>query len=202
MRKQIIENNDLKKTRKKNQYLQKNKAFVQRLKDLSAAELAILRRCNKNPLEEPRLFSVLGKLGALNNYNHALIGCLFAVYHKAEELPKYLENYNFGKAFRNAYDPKNEKADIRFRAILTASSRDTFTYRFRQAVRLMKSKDEPIDFSELLSDLNNWSNMRKFIQRKWAEGYYQGFHDHGEEANKNLDDETGYDTEEDYDDEN
>jgi CRISPR type I-E-associated protein CasB/Cse2 len=160
---------------KKEKYKAQAGAYIKRLSELSSGDLAILRRCNKNPLEDQRLFSVLGKLGALNNYNFAVIACLFAVFHKAEEQPSFITNYNFGKSFREAYDPENQKQDTRFRAILMADQGDALAYRLRQAVRLIMSKDEQVDFSVLLSNLLNWESPKKWVQRKWAEGYYQGF---------------------------
>jgi CRISPR type I-E-associated protein CasB/Cse2 len=153
------------------------KAFIQRITNLSAGDLAILRRCNQNPLEDQRLFSTLGKLGALNTYEYALVACLYAVYYNADDRPEFLDKYNFGKAFRNAYDPKNEKQDTRFRAILSADKGDALAYRLRQAVRFLKSKGESIDFVKLVSDLFNWEEQSRFVQRKWARGYYEGFSD-------------------------
>ncbi len=155
----------------------KGKTFINRVAKLSAGDLAILRRCNQNPLEDQRLFSTLGKLGALNTYEYAIVACLYAVYHKPDDLPRSIEKYNFGKAFRHAYDPENKKQDTRFRAILSADKGDALAYRLRQAIRLLKSKDEPVDFSVLVSDLYNWEKQDKWVQRKWAQGYYEGFLD-------------------------
>jgi CRISPR type I-E-associated protein CasB/Cse2 len=161
--------------------------FTKRLASLSSGELAILRRCNQNPLEDPRLFSTLGKLGILNSYDHSLVACLYAVYHRPEDIPLELEKYNFGQTFRDAYDPiptekeklskYKSKNDVRFRAILSADKGDALAYRLRQAVRLIRSKNEPIDFDELLKHLLNWEHPSKWVQREWAKGYYQGFID-------------------------
>jgi CRISPR type I-E-associated protein CasB/Cse2 len=157
--------------------INKGKAFIARLAKLSAGDLAILRRCNQNPLEDQRLFSTLGKVGALNIYEYALVACMYAVYHKADDIPRSIEGYNFGKAFRHAYDPDNKKQDTRFRAVLSAGKGDALAYRLRQAIRLIKSKEEAMDFAVLLSDLYNWEKQDKWIQRKWAQGYYEGFLD-------------------------
>ena len=161
--------------------------FTKRLSSLSSGELAILRRCNQNPLEDPRLFSTLGKLGILNSYDHSLVACLYAVYHRPEDIPFELENYNFGKSFRDVYDPiptekeklgkYKPKNDVRFRVILSADKRDALAYRLRQAVRLIRSKNESIDFDELLKHLLSWEHPSKWVQREWAKGYYQGFID-------------------------
>jgi CRISPR type I-E-associated protein CasB/Cse2 len=151
--------------------------FTKRLSSLTNGELAILRRCNQNPLEDPRLFATLGKLGVLESYVHSLIACLYAVYHRAEDKPMEIEKYNFGKIFKDSYDPENQKQDKRFRAILSADKGDALAYRLRQAVRLIRSKNLPIDFDELLKHLLNWEHSSKWVQREWAKGYYQGFID-------------------------
>jgi len=151
--------------------------FTKQLSSLSSGELAILRRCNQNPLEDPRLFSTLGKLGKLNSYDHSLVACLYAVYHRPEDKPIEIEKFNIGNAFRDSYDPENKKQDTRFRAILSADKGDALAYRLRQAVRLIRSKNQPIDFDELLIHLLNWEHSSKWVQREWAKGYYQGFID-------------------------
>ncbi len=152
-----------------------NREFIERLGRLSSADLAVLRRCNRNPLTDERLFSVLGRLGALGSYNHSLIACLYAVYHRAGDTPRFIDWYKFGRAFRNAYDPDDQKQDTRFRAILTADKGDALAFRLRQAVRLLKSREESVDFSVLLGDLYNWDKPDRWVQRKWAEGYYGGY---------------------------
>jgi len=197
--------------KKENIYSEKHRKFIRKISELSSGDLAILRRCNRNPHEDPRLFPVIGKLGVLNSYNHALIACLYAVYHKSYEEPIFEENYNFGKAFRNAYDPVPEnkeqrnkykpKQDTRFRSILTADHGDALTYRLRQAVRLIQSKNEPLDFSILLGDLFNWDNSKKRVQRKWAEGYYSGFASTDDANNADQSDDFDNDEETDEDDE-
>jgi CRISPR type I-E-associated protein CasB/Cse2 len=158
----------------------KGKLFIKRLSELKTGELAILRRCNRNPLEDERLFTVLGKLGILNRYEYALTACLYAVYHKADEKPIFIEYYNFGESFKKSYDPTNDKNDIRFRSILTADKGDALSYRLRQTIRLIRRRDEPIDFSILLGDLYGWERTDKKIQRKWAKGYYKNEHQESE----------------------
>jgi CRISPR type I-E-associated protein CasB/Cse2 len=174
--------------------INKSKAFVQRVSQLTAGDLAILRRCNKNPLEDQRIFSVLGKLGALRIYNYALVACLYAVYHREGENPIFLEKYNFGKAFKAAYDPENKKnQDTRFRAILSANKGDALAYRLRQAIRLVKNKEEPVDFSVLLSNLFNWDKHDRWVQRKWAEGYYEGYHEESSLDNETTENSASFD---------
>lgn len=157
---------------KKKGHGRSNREFIERLAKLSGADLAVLRRCNRNPLTDERLFSVLGRLGILGSYNHSLIACLYAVYHKAEDMPRFIEWFSLGRAFRNAYDPDDQKQDTRFKAILTTEKGDSLAFRLRQAVQIMKSRGEPVDFSVLLRDLYNWEKQDRGVQRKWAEGYY------------------------------
>jgi CRISPR type I-E-associated protein CasB/Cse2 len=178
---------------KKKGHGRSNREFIERLAKLSGADLAVLRRCNRNPLADERLFTVLGKLGILGSYNHSLSACLYAVYHRAGDTPRFIEWFTFGRAFRNAYDPKDQKQDTRFRALLVADKGDALAFRLRQAIQLLKSREEPVDFSILLGDLYNWESPDRRVQRKWAEGYYRGYSD--------VPDETTTQTEEHFDDE-
>lgn len=166
---------------------QSNREFIERLSKLSAADLAVLRRCNRNPLTDQRLFSVLGRLGILGSYNHSLIACLYAAYHRAGDTPRFIEWFTFGRAFRNAYDPDDQKKDTRFKAILTADKGDALAFRLRQAVHLLKSRGEPVDFSILLGNLYNWESQDRRVQRKWAEGYYHGYSETPDDASAQPD---------------
>lgn len=151
---------------------------IDKIAKLGLGDLAKLRRCNKNPLEDVRLFSVLGRLGFVNSYERSLIACLYAAYHNKEENPYYSNSFNFGKAFQEAYNPElKEDKDIRFRALLTANDKEQLSYRLRQAIKLLKSQEIKIDFSVLLKNLYNWNSDKQWVQRKWAEGYYKSVSD-------------------------
>jgi len=151
---------------------------IDKISKLGSGDLAILRRCNKNPLEETKLFPVLGRLGFINSYEKSLVACLYAAYHRKEDNPYYSDSFNFGKAFQEAYNPElKEDKDIRFRALLTASDKEQLSYRLRQAIKLLKSQNIRIDFSILLKNLYNWNGDKQWVQRKWAEGYYKSISD-------------------------
>ncbi|MCT8335190.1 type I-E CRISPR-associated protein Cse2/CasB [Leptospira sp. 85282-16] len=151
---------------------------IDKISKLGSGDMAILRRCNKNPLEDSKLFPVLGRLGFINSYEKSLVVCLYAAYHRKEDNPYYSDSFNFGKAFQEAYNPEQkEDKDIRFRALLTASDKEQLSYRLRQAIKLLKSQNIKIDFSVLLKNLYNWNSDKQWVQRKWAEGYYKSFSD-------------------------
>lgn len=150
------------------------KGVILRVSKLSAGDLAVLRRGQKNPLEDTRLIPVLGKLGFLFSFEKSLIAVLFSVCHKHAEAPWFSDDFNFGDAFQRAYNPdKQENRDIRFRALLSTTDSNSLSFRLRQAVRLVESKGISIDFAILLRDLYSWADERKWIQRKWAQGYYK-----------------------------
>ncbi len=150
-----------------------NQSIIKRISNLSGGDLAILRRCNHNPLESEKLFPVLGKLGFLNSPTNSIIACLYAAYHGQDDLPYFQPKFNFGEAFQKAYNPEHSKdKDIRFRSLLSTTDWDQLAYRLRQAVKLLKSKSVLIDFSILLRDLNSWNSENRWVQREWAKGYY------------------------------
>lgn len=147
---------------------------IERISKLGSGDLAVLRRCNKNPLEDTKVFSVLGRLGFINSYEKSLVACVYAVYHRKEDNPYYSDSFNFGKAFQEAYNPEQkEDKDIRFRALLTSSDKEQLSYRLRQSIKLIKSHNIKIDFSILLKNLYNWNSDKQWVQREWAKGYYK-----------------------------
>lgn len=65
-----------------------------------------------------------------------------------------------------------EALNKRFQALLRAHEDDMDTY-LRQSVSLAKSKDVPVDYEQLLSDLLNWSRHDKHVQYQWAKDYWR-----------------------------
>lgn len=81
---------------------------------------------------------------------------------------------NMGDHFRkisNAFGQENESAERRFRALLNAHF-DSLHYHLRQAVGLAKSKDVPINWSQLYRDIINWSRPERFVQKNWAKAFW------------------------------
>ena len=156
-----------------------HKEFVDRLSKLDSGELAVLRRCSNDYNSNSRAFPVFAKIGALDNNVRSLIAVLYAVFHREGENNNYIEKYNFGKSYYlslkgDGADFKEDdykRRDKRFKTII-ASDFEQLPFRLRQLVKFIKSKDGIIDFSDLMTDLNNWNSDDKWVQRKWVRGFY------------------------------
>lgn len=80
---------------------------------------------------------------------------------------------NLGAAFRQTLDPQGDNTAIerRFTALLAAHPEDLPFY-LRQAVGLLKSKEVPIDWQQLLADLQAWDHPDGYVQRNWARSFW------------------------------
>jgi CRISPR type I-E-associated protein CasB/Cse2 len=163
-----------------------NDFFWQNLQKLRSGELAILRRAGDNPLKDERCFPVLAKLGCLDDRVKALVAGLYAVVYR-EGMPMETTQANIGFSLRHALEKgrgqiKPEENDGRLRALIS-SHRDQLDFRLRQTVRLIDSRNVPIDFKTLLRDLYSWDHEERWVQRSWTRGFY--FTDRFEISEKN-----------------
>ena len=98
-----------------------------------------------------------------------LVAALFALH------PKSAEKGNMGAQMR-ACDPEGKNSDAlerRFTALLAAHPDDLPDY-LRQAVSFLKSKDVPINWNQLIWDLQKWNDEDHRIQKEWARSFWGG----------------------------
>lgn len=98
-----------------------------------------------------------------------LVAALFALH------PKPTEKGNMGTHMR-ACDPDSKNSDAlerRFTALLAAHPDDLPDY-LRQAVSFLKSKDVPINWNQLIWDLQKLNDEDRRIQKKWARSFWGG----------------------------
>jgi CRISPR system Cascade subunit CasB len=111
-------------------------------------------------------------LGADARYKESafyLVAALFALH------PKSTNEGNMGAHLaRTRTESGGEALERRFTALLAAHPDDLPEY-LRQAVSFLKSKDEePVNWNELLRDLQNWGHEDRFVQKKWARAFWGG----------------------------
>ncbi|NLX42971.1 MAG: type I-E CRISPR-associated protein Cse2/CasB [Chloroflexi bacterium] len=96
-----------------------------------------------------------------------LLACLFA-YH-----PTSGGSGNLGEAFRRSPQRGEDTAatERRFAALLAAHPEDLPFY-LRQAVSFLKSREVPVDWGQLLSDLLAWGAPDGFVQKRWARSFW------------------------------
>jgi CRISPR system Cascade subunit CasB len=67
----------------------------------------------------------------------------------------------------------SDALERRFTALLAAHQDDLPDY-LRQAVSFLKSKDIPVNWNQLLRDLQNWGHADHFVQKQWARSFWGG----------------------------
>lgn len=110
-----------------------------------------------------------------------LVAALFALH------PKSTERENMGAHMR-ACDPDGKNSDAlerRFTTLLASHPDDLPDY-LRQVVSFLKSKDIPINWNQLIWDLQKWNNEDRHIQKEWARSFWGGrqFPEQSNDSNK------------------
>ena len=95
-----------------------------------------------------------------------IVGSLFA-YHRQPGGAGTM-----GKAFSLVKD-RNESLEKRFVALLNCH-RDDLPHYLRQAVSLLKAKEIPVDWRQLIRDILNWDRESRSVQQQWAREFWQG----------------------------
>lgn len=80
---------------------------------------------------------------------------------------------DIGAHMARARDPQGDNVAIerRFTALLAAHP-DDLPFYLRQAVSFLRSKEVPVDWNQLLTDIRAWSHPDRYVQRRWARSYW------------------------------
>jgi len=157
-----------------------------------AAALAALRRgLSSPPGTEPAMFPyILPHLTQEEQERHLPTFCLVAslyAYH-----PQTDPQGNLGASLRRAGFDENDaemvapSVERRFISLLRAHP-DDLPGHLRQAISLLKSKDTPVNWRQLLKDLLLLEHDPGRVQREWARGFWGAARD---EADSNEDTKT------------
>ena len=98
-----------------------------------------------------------------------LVAALFA-YHSDEG-----GTGNMGRHFARTRDPQGDSTAIERRfTILLSAHPDDLPFYLRQAISFLKSKDVPVNWHRLLSDVMAWGHpdYRDRVQRNWARAFW------------------------------
>ena len=147
--------------------------FIRYLKSLvekdDRAALAALRRgLGKAPGTEPEMYRYIVPLLPENAYQNQeqvfyLIASLFASH------PVSAGKGNLGAHLAQARGENNADAlERRFTALLSAHPDDLPNY-LRQTISLLKSKDVPVNWNQLLQDLLWWNDRTR---KSWATNFW------------------------------
>ncbi|QDT37592.1 type I-E CRISPR-associated protein Cse2/CasB [Stratiformator vulcanicus] len=109
---------------------------------------------------------------------YALVASLFAMKQGGATSGKHhAKDISIGRALRDTLDDPREAegsgVEKRLVALLN-SDREDLPHRLRQVVSLLKSKDKPFDYHQLLYDLLNWNGQQRRVQTHWARDFWGG----------------------------
>jgi CRISPR system Cascade subunit CasB len=109
------------------------------------------------------------------------IASLFAFWHQGKDKPEST-NGNLGSSLKRLVETEvknngnREDTEKRLEkyliAILNANYEDLPDH-LRRIVSLLKSKDIPLNWAQLLYDIQHWDTDDRWIQHQWAEGFWK-----------------------------
>lgn len=85
-------------------------------------------------------------------------------------LSEYERKTNKNKT-KSKDDNSTTSTEKRFMVLLRATEEELPQY-LKQTIQLLKSQEIPINWLQLLKDIKDWSDDRKFVQRNWAKGFW------------------------------
>jgi CRISPR system Cascade subunit CasB len=153
------------------------------------AALAALRRCLGKPtgavVEAYQYVMPYLPAGATQPEEDAyfLVAALFALHpHHWDQPEEDRRKTNFGASFSLLCQTEgvSESVEKRFVALLDAPP-ETLANHLRQAISLLRSRDIPVNYSQLLRDVQWWGLERRSVQRGWARAFWGGYQG-GEDA--------------------
>ena len=103
-----------------------------------------------------------------------LVAALFAGWHQGRDQVAPHPPANLGESLARlaAQDPNaGLSLELRFTALLK-SHREDLPVHLRQAVSLLRSRDIPVDWTQLLKDVLRWDHEDLAVQRAWARAFW------------------------------
>lgn len=151
---------------------EKIEKFLLNLSTLDAGGKARLKRDAGKPLAEAQSLGLFYRLlpyglSAAQEETFFLIATLYPLADKRDK-------GNFGDSLHSARDPdpkKNKGLDRRVEILLDSDTAQ-LSFRLRQAVRFLKSKQVALNWQQLLEDLLRWNYTNRTVQKQWARAYF------------------------------
>jgi CRISPR system Cascade subunit CasB len=113
-----------------------------------------------------------------------LVGALFAYWHQGKDNLAKDAPANLGESLRWLVDRESsetgnredveKRVEKRLVALLNCH-RDDLPDHLRHTIGLLKSKDIPVNWTQLLWDIQNWQRESRDVQREWARRFWRGF---------------------------
>jgi CRISPR system Cascade subunit CasB len=149
--------------------------FVKHLESLKEdrGALAALRRGLGNPPgQAPEMFPyVIPYLPAeterWREEAYFMIASLYALH------PSSIQKGNLGGHFASlrGSNISDQSLERRFTALLSAH-RDDLSFYLRQAISYLRSKEQPVNWHQLLRDVMSWGHPDRYVQMRWARSFW------------------------------
>lgn len=146
--------------------------YLEGLRENRGALAALRRGLGQTPGTVPAMYPYVVRwlpqeAKAWQERTYYIIASLFA-YH-----PQAGGTGNVGSHFARARDPGKDDTAIerRFTALLAAHPEDLDTV-LRQAIGFLKSKEVPVNWQQLVRDLQGWGWESKSVQKRWAASFW------------------------------
>jgi CRISPR system Cascade subunit CasB len=113
-----------------------------------------------------------------------LVGALFAYWHQGKDKLEEDPTANLGASLRllvnreSAETSNREDAEKRVEKRLVAllnCHRNDLPDHLRHTIGLLKSKEIPVNWTQLLWDVQNWQRESRDVQRNWARQFWRGY---------------------------
>ncbi len=161
---------------------ERERRFVRSLEQLrdeeNRAALAALRRgLGKSPAETAEMHRyvlpwISPDAPPWEEEPYYLIASLFAWHQISWPEGDSTEPTNLGASFaRLAREVEGESVERRFVAMLNCHREDLPAH-LRHAVGLLKGREVPIDWAQLLSDVRHWGRESRSVQLEWARAFW------------------------------
>ncbi len=146
--------------------------FFERLERLDAGGRARLKRCAGQSLLEARRETVGLFYSLLPPNTPQIQEDTFFLAATLFPLAENGKGGDLGYSLRQARQSKNSKGLDRRVEILLDADETQLSFRLRQAIHFLKSRDVRVNFPRLLDDLLWWSHPEGRVQRRWAKSYF------------------------------
>jgi CRISPR system Cascade subunit CasB len=148
--------------------------YLESLKEDRAALAALRRGLGKPEGSAPEMYPyVVPWLPKEENRwretYYYLIASLFAMH------PDCAHDGNMGDHFalaRSKSNSSSEAVERRFTALLSSHPEDLGFY-LRQAISFLRSNEVPVQWHQLMHDIERWSHPQRYVQRQWANAFWR-----------------------------
>ncbi|MCB1098672.1 MAG: type I-E CRISPR-associated protein Cse2/CasB [Verrucomicrobiae bacterium] len=158
------------KTKTTEERVREAEEFVSRLKPLASdakrGERAALRRYWS---EGTRAYAlpILGKLSALGNSAKTYTAALYALH------PSHAQLRSFGDTCRRIAGTNRDTFEPHFRRLLSATDIEDLGDQLYRLVKRAECEGVPVNYVQLLRDLNGWKFYSEDVKTRWAKDFWQ-----------------------------